>query len=212
MKVDRAIDLFDSLVTPVTLYASQLWSVLSLPVSAFSSVQSLMKAWEIFTPETVNQRFCRLLLSLNKKTSRLAVLGELSRYPLLITSLTHSIKYKWTILNKCDKSSLVYEAVNEMEQFSRSNIDCWFGRIKKIENLCKIKPLPSYCKPEATRKNIKRVLQSIFDRFYLDQINEIKTSNNNMINHNKLRLYATFKGSFKREPYIDLVQSRNQRC
>ena len=33
-----------------------------------------------------------------------------------------------------------------------------------------------------------------------------------MINHNKLRLYSTFKGSFKKEPYIDLVQSRNQRA
>ena len=31
------------------------------------------------------------------------------------------------------------------------------------------------------------------------------------MNHNKLRVYSTLKGSFRREPYIDLVQSRNQR-
>ena len=57
----------------------------------------------------------------------------------------------------------------------------------------------------------KRRMQSIFDRFYLDQINEFKPSSNDNLNHNKLRMYATLKGSFKREPYIDLVQSRNQR-
>ena len=138
-------------------------------------------------------------------------MGELSRYPLLISSLIQSIQYKWTVLNKCDKNSLVYAAVNEMDTFSGSNIDCWLHRIKQIETLCKIKSIPSYCKPDAARKNIKRTLHSIFDRFYLDQINEFKTGND-MANHNKLRLYATFKGSFKREPYIDLVQSRNQRC
>ena len=54
-------------------------------------------------------------------------------------------------------------------------------------------------------------MQSIFDRFYLDQINIFKPSNNDDLNHNKLRMYATMKGSFKREPYFDLVQSRNQR-
>ena len=67
MKVDRAIELFDSLVTPVALYASQFWSVLSLPASSFDSIEKLMKSWELFTPEIVNQRFCRLILSLHKK-------------------------------------------------------------------------------------------------------------------------------------------------
>ena len=188
MKVDRAIDLFDSLVTPVSLYSSQFWSVLSLPASAFTSIQNLMKAWEIFIPETVNQRFCRLLLSLHKKTSRLAVLGELGRYPMLITSLIQSLKYKWTIVNKSDKSSLVYSAVNEMEEFSAANKDCWLYRIKQIESLCKIKIFPSYVKADVVKNSIKKSLKSIFDRFYIDQINEQKIGDD-LINYNKLRLY-----------------------
>ena len=102
MKVDRAIELFDSLITPIALYASQFWSVLSLPASSFNSLENLLKSWEKFIPEVLNQKFCRLLLSVQKKTSRLALLGELSRNPLLITSLVQSMKYKWTILNKTD--------------------------------------------------------------------------------------------------------------
>ena len=32
------------------------------------------------------------------------------------------------------------------------------------------------------------------------------------MDHNKLRTYRTLKSSFTREPYIDLVRNRNQRC
>ena len=133
-----------------------------------------MKAWEVFIPETVNQRFCRLILSLHKKTSRLAVLGELGRYPMLITSLVQTLKYKWTILNKCDKQSLVYSAVSEMEQFSAANNDCWLRRIQQIESLYKIKTFPSHPKTDLVKRNIQKSLKSLFDRFYLEQINEIK--------------------------------------
>ena len=98
-----------------------------------------------------------------------------------------------------------------MEEFSAANKDCWLYRIKQIESLCKIKIFPSYVKADVVKNSIKKSLKSIFDRFYIDQINEQKIGDD-LINHNKLRLYATVKGSFKREPYLDLVQSRNQRA
>ena len=95
--------------------------------------------------------------------------------------------------------------------FSLSGIDCWISRINKIETLCNIKTFPAYTKAEIIKNNVKKSMQSIFERFYLDEINKCKMGDDN-INHNKLRLYCTFKGSFKREPYLDLVQSRNQRA
>ena len=122
MKVDRAIELFESLISPIALYVSQFWSVLSLPTSSFGTLENLLKSWEKFLPETLNQKCCRLILSVQKKTSRLAVIGELSRTPLLITSLVQSLKYKWTILNKSNKSGLVFQAVSEMKLYSDSNI------------------------------------------------------------------------------------------
>jgi hypothetical protein len=112
-------------------------------------------------------------------------------------------------VNKCDKTCLVYAAVNEMEEYSGLNIDCWLHRVKQIKSLCKIKTMPSYTNTDIVRNNVKKALQTILDRFYLDQINQCKMGDD-LINHNKLRLYATVKGSFKREPYIDLGQSRNQ--
>jgi hypothetical protein len=98
-----------------------------------------------------------------------------------------------------------------MQSFSALGIDCWLDRINKIESLCKIKSFPSYTKTEIVKNSTKKTLQSIFDRFYLDEINKSKVGED-LINHNKLRLYSKFKGSFKKEPYIDLFQSRNQRA
>ena len=43
----------------------------------------------------------------------------------------------------------------------------------------------------------------------MDEINLEKIVNGN--NSNKLRFYSTLKSTFSREPYIDLVQSRNHR-
>ena len=63
MKVDRAIQLFTSLVCPIAQYASEFWSILNIPIKSFNNKNDLMRAWETFTPETLNQRFCRLILS-----------------------------------------------------------------------------------------------------------------------------------------------------
>ena len=58
-------------------------------------------------------------------------------------------------MNKADKCSLVYSAVNEMEEFSAANTDCWLYRIKQIESLCKIKIFPSYVKADVVKNSIK---------------------------------------------------------
>ena len=67
MKVDHSLQLFNSLVCPIAQYASEFWSILSIPLKSFNSKYDLMKAWEVFIPETLNQRFCRLIMSVHKK-------------------------------------------------------------------------------------------------------------------------------------------------
>ena len=50
-------------------------------------------------------------------------------------------------------------------------------------------------KPDRAGLIINRNVKSKFDRFYLDEINEIKRGIDGQ-DHNKLRLYQTLKGSF----------------
>ena len=209
MKIDKAIQLFTSLISPIAQYTSEFWSVLSLPQKSFNSKDDLLRAWEVFTPETLNQQFCRLILSVHKKTSRLCVLGELGHYPLLMSSFIQTLKYKWSISLQ-DSNTLIRDALSEMESFSDLGHDCWLTRVRKMEQLFNIHNFHRYHKRELVDKSIKKRVRSLFDRFWLDEVNCVKTDING-INHNKLRFYSTLKSSFSREPYLDLAQSRSQR-
>ena len=209
MKLDKAIQIFTSLISPIAQYASEFWSVLSLPMKSFDSRDDLMRAWETFIPETLNQQFCRLLLSVQKKTSRLAVLGELGHYPLLVSSFIQTLKYKWSLYLQ-DSNSLVCDALSDMESFSDSGYDCWLSRVRKMEKLFSVPSFHRFSKKQHVDNIVRKRVKSIFDRFWLDEINSVKADNLG-VNRNKLRFYSTLKSSFSREPYLDLVQSRNQR-
>ena len=158
-------------------------------------------------PETINQKLCRLLLSCHKKSSRLAMLGELGRYPLLIKSLVQIIKYKWSLMRRTNDGSLVSEAVLEM---SGSNYDNWLSRINKVEDLLKISIKNIHLSADCVGKTVKQRIRSAFDLFWKDEVSKDKLDENG-INHNKLQFYSNLKNSFTREPYIDCALSRNQR-
>ena len=56
-----------------------------------------------------------------------------------------------------------------------------------------------------------KFLKSKFESFWIKEINTVKLGADGL-DHNKLRLYKNIKGSFKIEPYLELVNNRNQRC
>ena len=95
------------------------------------------------------------------------------------------------------------------EMKGNPEIDNWSNRVDKIKNLLNIRRL--YGKPEKTGNVIDKILKSKFDRFYLDEINQCKIGPDGL-DHNKLRLYKTLKGSFSQEPYIKNINNINQRA
>ena len=87
--------------------------------------------------------------------------------------------------------------------------DCWLTRVRQMEGLLNLPRLSYFSKTSG--KRLSSVLKSKFDRYWIDSVNEIKTNSLDNNDHNKLRVYKTFKSSFTREPYINLVRNRNQR-
>ena len=158
--------------------------------------------------EKLNQKCCRMVLSVNKKTSRLAVLGEIARYPILITMLAQCLSYKLSLMQRKTTSSLLGHVMTEMSEMSDRGHDSWLTRVVKIENILKIPRI--YGPIKSAGKKLTSFLKSKFDRFWLDKVNESKIGLDN-IDHNKLRTYKCYKASFTREPYLDLVRNRNQR-
>ena len=68
-----------------------------------------------------------------------------------------------------DRSTLIYKALTNMK--NNLHIDSWYTRVKKIKNLLDIKRL--YGKPDKAGLIIDKIIKSKFDRFFLDEINQI---------------------------------------
>ena len=208
MSLEKFFKLVDCLVFPVGQYATEMLSPLSLPLKSFQSEKSLLKAWESFHLEKINQRACRLFSSVQKKTSRLAVLRELGRYPVMIKSLIQSIMYKRSI-DMHQSTSLLGKAVQEMKELDTSS--SWLGRVNNIKQLLGIPEYPQYWSDERVKRNIVHTFQSKFELFFKDEIGSENIGKDGF-DHNKLRFYRTFKSCFKPEFYIENVQNRNQRA
>ena len=206
LPVSRAFQLFDSLIRPVALFSCEFWLPMILPKKCFSDKALLLKYWETLPAETLNQKICRMLLSVHKRCSRLAAIGELGRYPLLISSLKNCIKYEWHLSN-IDQSTIVSMAVREMTD--KPYLDTWYSRVQCIKSLLGISGLNG-CKETISFTLTKR-LGSSFDRFWLDQVNSPKLGSDGE-DHNKLRFYRGLKGSFSQEPYVTDIPNKSQRA
>ena len=110
LAVKKALQLFDSLIRPIFLYAVEFWLPFIIPKKGLESYNCLMKFWEQFQPEVLNQKLCRMLLGVHKKCSRLTVLGELGRYPVLVPALKLCLKYQHNI-DSLDRNTLVGRAM-----------------------------------------------------------------------------------------------------
>jgi hypothetical protein len=97
--------------------------------------------------------------------------------------------------------------MQEMQNLAEQGFDCWLTRVNRMQTLLKISTPGS---SHRTGKIVTKNIRGRFDRYWLDKINEVKGTDG--VNHNKLRTYKEFKGSFTIEPYIGLVRNRNQRC
>ena len=209
MSITKALQLVDSLVTPISLYACEFWTPYSIPTKYLNNSESLLKFWENFLPETLNQRICRMLLSVHKKSSCLAVIGEIARYPFFLKALIQSLKYDWHLRNE-NSSSLVQSALYEMDTQAHQGNTNWSYIMDHIKKLLSIPKLHYSLPIKKVGKLFTKYVHSHFESFYLQQINK-QSIGEDGLDHNKLRFYKHFKGSFTREPYLNLTVNRNQR-
>ena len=206
LAVSRACQLFDSLIRPIALFSCEFWLPTILSKKSFNSKDLLLKSWESLQAEILNQKLCRMILSVHKRCSRLAAIGELGRYPLMISSLKHCLKYEWHLGN-IDQRSIVSMAVREMATLPQ--LDTWYSRVQTIKTSLGITRL--HGSKDRVNSLLGKKLNSVFDRFWLDQIN-VKKLDSDGVDHNKLRFYKTLKGSFTQEPYITNILNRSQRA
>ena len=207
MSADRVFQLFDSLVTPVALYGCEFWFPHVITKKSFTGETNLLSSWEKFKCETLNQQCSRIILSVHRKASRLAVLGDLGRYPLAVRALAQTLNYRLCLASK-PANSLVGLAMSEMTDMAGQGLDCWLARTDKMARLLK---LPDIRYSKSSGQYVLKKVQCRFDRYWLDEISSTRVGPDGN-QHNKLLTYSTLKGFFGREPYVAMCNNQNQRC
>ena len=199
MPVERAFKLFDSLVSPVALYACEFWLPLILPQKCLRSKEQLLSFWESFKCETLNQSCARILLSVHRKATRLAVLGDLGRYPMAVRAMDQALNYRLCLARK-PANSMVGLAMAEMGDMVEQGKDCWLARVDKMSDLMN---LPRTIYGKSSGRRLTHQIQGKFSRYWLDQVQADKPGPDGL-GHNKLKTYSSFKFNFGTEPYNTL--------
>ena len=109
-------DLFDKLITPILMYASEVWG--------FHKADAI---------ERVHTIFCKKVLHVRKNSCNSIVYGELGRQPLQTLRLYRIIKY-WLKIVTCKSNKLVSDVYNLM--YRNSDIMArWASLVKLLASI-----------------------------------------------------------------------------
>ena len=170
--------LFDSLVRPITEYASEIWT-----------------PSESDEMEVLHRRFCKFALELPTSTTNIAVYSDLGRVPLSIRHKVSLLKYWLRITTSTDISPLLLEAYQLLTLNDQPNT--WCRKIQRILNEAGFSYVWSNpCEVDPTQF-IKAIRQTLHIQ-YIQEWNGLLTASS------KLRTYRLFKNTLKYEPYLNL--------
>ena len=103
---------------------------------------------------------CRYLLKVNRKTCKLALYGELGRFPLYIDIIMSMVKYWIRLYDEKPKDILLFEALSENITMVNNNQQCWLSCIKSILNECGLSHF--YSNPKSLKNRFLLRLRKCF--------------------------------------------------
>ena len=179
------IKIFDALVRPILLYASDFWGVLKMP-----STNPI---------ETFYLSFCKQLIGVQKQTTNIAVLLELGLTPLQLHAKTNALK-NWNRIAKL-------KSANAITSLSYNNaLDNELVWPKQVMlNLSEIGMLDIFLADVADTSSHLKILQRLKDIFHQNSFSQINKENG------KLRTYRHLKSDIGFEEYFDLIPNKSDR-
>ena len=183
--------LFDTLVSPILNYSSEIWGY-----------------HEGKDVEMIHTKFLRKLLCVNTSTNLVGLYGELCRVPLYVLRKFHIIRY-WFKLLKSDDTSLIKKIylmlrndADENDTYNKSN---WAHHVKSILETLGLANLWLDQDMLMGQDNYDSLLcilkQRILDQYYQTWYNEINNSR-------RLCTYSRYKHTFNLEQYLDSIHDK----
>ena len=200
--VNTVLHLFDHTICPILLYGCENWGTLSA-YKINNNNLSLFETFKDWDFEKLNVKFCKYLLGVNKKSTNIAVLSELGRYPIYLKLITQVLSY-WHMLEN-EPSNLLKSAYEEYKSLYRSGYtDTWYSTVKFF---CKTLNIDMNLSKTFGRNKFKNELKKTLKHKFLSYWNNIKQ---NQGESGKLSTYFQFKTRFTTEKYFELKNIINR--
>ena len=139
--------LFDRVVAPILLYASDLWAGY-INFKDKELYNTLNK--EII--EECHMKYCRIVLGVNKKAPNIGIYGETGRFPLSLKAVCNFIKF-WHRSANIDNNTLLHHAY--VKNCHRTDVNSWVNNVEKMLNKLNLSL------PEAKELNILKITRNL---------------------------------------------------
>ena len=198
--VNTCLHIFDHTVKPILLYVCEVWGTCFPSAAAVRKEADfkLENGYNKFDCEKLAVKFYKYILGVHKRTTNLAVYGDLGRTPLFIDIVCSIIKY-FRRLEELDNSTLLGHAFGISKELHIKGKESWYTSCLFILKQLNIDADMSL--DEIKSKLLKRSME-----LWEKQIHE-----NAVIKNGKMRTYYKFKPFFKKEMYLNVIKNRDIR-
>lgn len=193
------LKLFDSLVSPILHYSCEVWAPFLFKKFKNDNFLSICDTAPI---ENLNIKLCKYILGVGKKSTNLAVKGELGRSPLLIKATQLSVKF-WHRLNILDTNTFVKKSYLDDIIMNHKNYSGWSHCIYNIMNNFGMGDIwENQADPDLTANHF--FTHQMYNLYKEQWLKAVKYSS-------KLKNYAKFKVDFNIENYLLFMPTKSRR-
>ena len=185
LPLDITCELFDTLVTPVLLYACEVWG--------FENINAI---------ETLHVKFCKMLLKINKTSANCIALGELGRLKLKRQIDKRIINF-WIKLETGNQSKISCKLLQLSKAMYEADVyePKWVKNVKNIIDKCGFTNMwNNVINPKWLKCALHLKLEDISKQEWISEVN----SNSKCIN------YRIFKNELGFEKYLTLLNGKKR--
>ena len=194
--IQTSINLYDHLIKPIVLYASEIWGIFKTNTARCKKNDDFLLE-SIYAENIADKshiRFLKYILGVNKNASNLAVLSETGRYPLYISIVLSIVKYLHGLEN--GNSELLHHAYVVSKTLHFQGVQTWYSSAMFI---LKEMQLDISCLRNMTLYQITEVVKRRLIKTFLASWDKKRTE---AFISGKLDTYFGIKKAFEREPYL----------
>ncbi|MCG8431127.1 MAG: hypothetical protein MJA29_08130, partial [Candidatus Omnitrophica bacterium] len=208
--ISTMLHIFDHTIVPILLYGSEIWGCFD-PRSRKVKKENTFKihaAFDSLICESLQLKFCKYILGVNKHATNNAVYGELGRYPLYVMVVRSMISY-WQRLESLSSSGtdfpLLCKALHVSKSLHQKGKLSWFACVNFIVRDLNL----NIDVPDSI--SVHNILTSLRDLFESKWKKSIWDDSSSKSGKNKLRTYRDFKTTFNMEKYLLCIRNKSLR-